>query len=121
MDWKEALFNVGAFSSYVQMAIFAARGAHIIASGEKPDWSIVYILMSILAGTALSAPYKWDKRSMRFKSISGLIVYSIVLTLYIYALLRNNKPYRPPAEEHMGGESQSHLPQRDSCLSSNDH
>ena len=88
MDWKEGLYNVGSITSYVQQGIFAVHGVHIIATDQKPSWSMMSILVVTLVGIVLAAPYKWDKRSMRIKSIVGMIVYSLVLVMYLFALFR---------------------------------
>ena len=85
--YKEAVYNLGAFSSYVSQIFFLAHGVTMLASREKPHWSTVGFALFTLTSIVLMAPYKWDRKWMRVKSLVGMSIFGTVLLIYLLCWL----------------------------------
>ena len=84
---KEAVYNLGAFSSYVSQIFFLAHGVTMLASREKPHWSTVGFALFTLTSIILMTPYKWDRKWMRVKSLVGMSIFGSVLLIYLLCWL----------------------------------
>jgi hypothetical protein len=82
--YKEAVYNLGAFSSYVSQIFFLAHGITMLASREKPHWSTVGFALFTLTSIILMTPYKWDRKWMRVKSLVGMSIFGSVLLIYLF-------------------------------------
>ena len=80
---KEIVYNLGAFSSYVSQLFFLSHGISMLISRERPHWSAMGFALFTLTSIFLMAPYKWDRKWMRVKSIVGMTIFGTVLLIYI--------------------------------------
>jgi len=80
---KEIVYNLGALSSYVSQLFFLSHGISMLISRERPHWSTMGFALFTLTSIFLMAPYKWDRKWMRVKSIVGMTIFGTVLLIYI--------------------------------------
>jgi len=83
---KEIVYNLGALSSYVSQLFFLSHGISMLISREKPHWSTMGFALFTLTSIFLMAPYKWDRKWMRVKSIVGMTIFGSVFVIYILCL-----------------------------------
>ena len=83
---KEIVYNLGALSSYVSQLFFLSHGISMLISREKPHWSTMGFALFTLTSIFLMAPYKWDRKWMRVKSIVGMAIFGSVFVIYILCL-----------------------------------
>ncbi len=55
----------------------------MLISRERPHWSTMGFALFTLTSIFLMAPYKWDRKWMRVKSIVGMTIFGTVLLIYI--------------------------------------
>ena len=84
---KEVVYNLGALSSYVSQLLFLVHGITMLVAREKPHWSTIGFALFTLTSIVLMAPYKWDRKWMRVKSIVGMIIFGTVLLIYLLCWL----------------------------------
>ena len=85
--YKEIIYNIGALSSYVSQGFFLIHGFSMLLNRQRPHWSAAGFALFTLASIVLMAPYKWDRRWMRVKSVVGMAVFGSVLAIYLFCLL----------------------------------
>ena len=79
---KEIVYNLGALSSYVSQLFFLSHGITMLMTREKPHWSTMGFALFTLTSIVLMAPYKWDRKWMRVKSLVGMTIFGSVLVIY---------------------------------------
>ena len=84
---KEIVYNLGALSSYVSQLFFLSHGITMLIAREKPHWSTVGFALFTLTSIVLMAPYKWDRKWMRVKSLVGMTIFGSVLVIYLLCAL----------------------------------
>ena len=84
---KEFVYNLGAFSSYMSQLFFLSHGIHMLISRESPHWSTTGFAAFTLTSIILMAPYKWDRKWMRIKSLVGMTTFGSVLIIYALCAL----------------------------------
>lgn len=84
---KESLYNLGAISSYTSMLIFLWHGIITLLSKSQPKISLLLYAASTLFSIVVMAPYKWDKKWMRIKTLVGMVVFGSSLIIYLICLL----------------------------------
>ena len=85
--YKEIFYNLGALSSYVSQMFFLSHGITMLITREKPHWSTMGFALFTLTSIFLMAPYKWDRKWMRVKSIVGMSIFGAVFLIYILCAL----------------------------------
>ena len=80
---KEIIYNLGATSSYISQMFFLSHGVHMLITRSKPHWSSAGFVAFTLTSIILMAPYKWDRKWMRVKSMVGISIFSSVLLIYL--------------------------------------
>ena len=84
---KEVVYNLGALSSYVSQLFFLSHGIAMLMARQKSHWSTMGFALFTLTSIVLMAPYKWDRKWMRIKSLVGMTIFGSVLVIYaLYAL-----------------------------------
>ena len=76
------MYNLGALSSYVSQLFFLSHGITMLMTREKPHWSTMGFALFTLTSIVLMAPYKWDRKWMRVKSLVGMTIFGSVLVIY---------------------------------------
>ena len=84
---KEIVYNLGALSSYVSQLFFLSHGITMLMTREKPHWSTMGFALFTLTSIVLMAPYKWDRKWMRVKSLVGMTIFGSVLVIYALCAL----------------------------------
>ena len=84
---KEIVYNLGALSSYVSQLFFLSHGITMLMTREKPHWSSMGFALFTLTSIVLMAPYKWDRKLMRVKSLVGITIFGSVLVIYALCAL----------------------------------
>ena len=84
---KVIVYNLGAISSYISQMFFLSHGVHMLISHSKPNWSLAGFAAFTLTSIILMAPYKWDKKWMRVKSMVGISIFGSVLLIYLLCAL----------------------------------
>ncbi len=85
--YKEAFYNLGALSSYVSQLFFLVHGITMLITREKPHWSTMGFALFTLTSIVLMAPYKWDRKWMRVKSMVGMTIFGAVFLIYLLCWL----------------------------------
>tara|TARA_B100000900_G_C20321226_1_gene610224 strand:+ start:266 stop:556 length:291 start_codon:yes stop_codon:yes gene_type:complete len=80
---KEIVYNLGATSSYIAQMCYLSHGINMLISRSKPHWSITGHVVFTLTAMILMAPYKWDRKWMRVKSMVGMSIFGSVLLIYL--------------------------------------
>ena len=78
---------IGALSSYVSQLFFLSHGITMLMNREKPHWSSMGFALFTLTSIVLMAPYKWDRKWMRMKSLVGITIFGSVLVIYALCAL----------------------------------
>ena len=84
---KEIVYNLGALSSYVSQLFFLSHGITMLMTRERPHWSTMGFALFTLTSIVLMAPYKWDRKWMRVKSLVGMTIFGSVLVIYALCAL----------------------------------
>ena len=84
---KEVVYNLGALSSYVWQLFFLSHGITMLMAREKPHWSTMGFALFTLTSIVLMAPYKWDRKWMRVKSLVGMMFFGSILVIYVLCAL----------------------------------
>ena len=84
---KEIVYNLGALSSYVSQLFFLSHGITMLMTREKPHWSTMGFALFTFTSIVLMAPYKWDRKWMRVKSLVGMTIFGSVLVIYALCAL----------------------------------
>ena len=59
----------------------------MLMAREKPHWSTMGFAPFTLTSIVLMAPYKWDRKLMRVKSLVGITIFGSVLVIYALCAL----------------------------------
>ena len=81
------MYNLGALSSYVSQLFFLSHGITMLMTREKPHWSTMGFALFTFTSIVLMAPYKWDRKWMRVKSLIGMTIFGSVLVIYALCAL----------------------------------
>ena len=81
------MYNLGALSSYVSQLFFLSHGITMLMTREKPHWSTMGFALFTFTSIVLMAPYKWDRKWMRVKSLVGMTIFGSVLVIYALCAL----------------------------------
>ncbi|KZR85541.1 hypothetical protein MITS9509_02724 [Synechococcus sp. MIT S9509] len=86
---KALVYNLGAISSYFSQLCFLAHAVYLLIHHLRPHWSLASFAFFSLTSIVLMAPYKWDRKWMRYKSTVGMISFTLVLSIYAICWLQN--------------------------------
>ena len=85
---KALIYNLGALSSYFSQICFLTHAVYLLIHRQKPHWSLASFALFSLTSIFLMAPYKWDRKWMRYKSEVGMVSFSLVLSIYAICWIR---------------------------------
>ncbi len=54
----------------------------MLMAREKPHWSTMGFALFTLTSILLMAPYEWDRKWMRVKSLVSMTIFGAVLVIY---------------------------------------
>ena len=81
---KALLYNLGAIFSYASMVTFLWHAILMLIEKENADQSLVLYSWLTLISFLLMAPYKWDKKWLRFKQAIGILLVGLASLIYLY-------------------------------------